>query len=346
MAATMRAWQVVRHGSPSEAMELRDIAVPVPQAGEVRVRTRSTVLNYNDVDGCRGRYLTVNPPLPYTLGMEVVGDVVAAGPGQERWLGRRVMACARGAYGGYAEQVICGAAMVFDAPAALDDREAAGFLFPFHLSWLGLHERGRLKAGETVLVHAGAGGVGSAAIQLAVAAGATVLATAGGPEKLALCRSLGAEIAIDYRQGFADAVLYATKGRGVDLVFDGVGGTVTEESMRCLAHGGRLMMIGFSGGIEAEDRPLGVTGRVLCFGSVSLMGVMLAYADPEHANPAPGIHLTPRPVGEQVEAALEGLLAAGRIRPVIGETIAFEGIPAGLDRMEQRRTTGRVVAVL
>lgn len=346
MTATMRAWQVVRHGRPTQAMELRTIAVPQPQAGEVLVRTRSMVLNYNDVDGCRGRYLTVKPPLPYTLGMEVVGEVVAAGPGQERWLGRRVLGCARGAFGGYAEQVICGAAMVFDAPASLDDTEAAGFFFPFHLSWLGLHERGGLKEGETVLVHAGAGGVGSAAIQLAIAAGARVLATAGGPDKLALCRELGAEVAIDYRQGFAGAVLDATKGRGVDLVFDGVGGAVTDESMRCLAAYGRLMVIGFSSGIEAEDRPNSVTPRVLCFGSVSMMGVMLAYADPAHANPAPGIHLTPRPVGEKVQAALEELLAEGRIRPVIGGRIAFEGIPAGLDRMEQRLTTGRIVAVM
>lgn len=344
--ATMRAWQVVRHGSPTQAMELRTLPVPDPQPGEVRVRTRTTVLNYNDVDGCRGRYLTVNPPLPYTLGMEVVGDVVAAGPGQEHWQGRRVMGCARGAYGGYADEVICSAPMLFDVPASLDDAQAAGFFFPFHLSWLGLHERGGLKAGETVLVHAGAGGVGSAAIQLAKEAGARVLATAGGAEKLALCRSLGADVAIDYRQGFAGAVLDATQGRGVDLVFDGVGGAVTEESMRCLAANGRLMMIGFASGIEAEDRPLGVTGRVLCFGSVSLMGVMLAYADPVHANPAPGIHLTPRPVGEKIQTALEALLAAGRIRPVIGDVIGFDAIPAALDRMEQRKTTGRVVAVL
>jgi NADPH2:quinone reductase len=342
----MRAWQVVRHGAPSEALELAEVAVPVPQAGEVLVRTRAAALNYNDVDGCRGRYLTVNPPLPYTLGMEVVGDVVAAGPGGEGWLGRRVLACARGAYGGYAEQVIAPAAMVFEAPAALDDRAAAGFFFPFHLAWLGLHERGGLKAGETVLIHAGAGGVGSAAIQLAVAAGARVLATAGGPDKLALCRSLGADVAIDYRQGdFTAAVLEATAGRGVDLVFDGVGGAVTANSMPCLAANGRLMVIGFASGIEAEDQPT-VTPRVLCFGSVSLMGVMLAYADPAEANPAPGIHLTPRPVGERVQRALEALLEAGRIRPVIGDTVPFTGIPAALDRMEQRLTTGRIVALL
>ncbi len=340
----MRAWRVHRHGRPSEAISLDEIAVPQPGPGEVRVRTSAMALNYNEVDGCRGRYLTVNPPLPYTLGMEVTGEVDATGAGAEAWLGRRVIACAKGAYGGYAERVIADAGMVFDAPATLDDVQAAGFYFPFHLAWLGLHQRGGLKAGETVLVHAGAGGVGSAAIQLALAAGARVLATAGGPAKSAKCRELGAEVAIDYRAGdFAPAVLEATQGRGVDLVFDGVGGAVTEASLRCLALYGRLMMIGFAGGIEAEDRPM-PTPRPIMFGSISLMGVMLAYTDDRAAeNPFPGIHIQPRSVGERVQHALEGLLAAGRIRPYIGQVVGFEELPAALDQMDQRLTMGRTV---
>jgi NADPH2:quinone reductase len=194
----MRAWRVHRHGRPSEALRLDRIAVPVPGPGEVRVRTCSMALNYNEVDGCHGRYLTVNPPIPYTLGMEVTGTVDAAGPSAQRWVGRRVIACAKGAYGGYAEFVIADAGMVFDAPTPLDDTQAAAFFMPFHLAWLGLHQRGELRAGETVLIHAGAGGAGSAAIQLAKAAGARVLATAGGPAKAATCLELGADIAIDY----------------------------------------------------------------------------------------------------------------------------------------------------
>jgi NADPH2:quinone reductase len=343
----MRAWRVHRHGRPSETLRLDEIDVPEPGPGEVRVGTRAAALNYNEVDGCHGRYLTVNPPLPYTLGMEAMGVADAAGPGAEAWLGRRVIACAKGAFGAYAEHVICDAGMVFDAPSSLDDVHAAAFYFPFHLAWLGLHERGGLKAGETVLIHAGAGGVGSAAIQLAVAAGARVFATAGGPEKVAKCRELGAEVAIDYRsQDFMTVVLEATRGRGVDLVFDGVGGAVTEASLRCMAANGRLMVIGFASGIEAEDQP-GVTPRVLCFGSVSLMGVMLAYtADPRGENPAPGIHITPRAVGERVQRSLEELLAAGKIRPFVGAVRRFEEVPAALDLMDQRQTMGRVVVTL
>jgi len=344
---TMRAWRVHRYGRPSEALRLDETEVPEPGPGEVRVRNRASALNYNEIDGCYGRYITVNPSIPYTLGMEVLGDVEAAGPGAEKWLGRRVIACAKGAYGGYAEHVVGDAGMVFDAPQGLDDVAGAAFYFPFHLAWLGLNERGRLRAGETVLVHAGAGGVGSAAIQLAVAAGARVVATAGGPEKIAKCRELGAEIAIDYRAGgFAPAVLEATAGRGVDLVFDGVGGAVTEESVRCLALHGRIMVIGFAGGIEAEDQPT-LTPRALCFGSISLMGVMLAYAgEPKAENPAPGFHMLPRSVGERVQTSLEALLAEGRIRPVVGEVVDFAQLPAALDRMDQRLTIGRTVVTL
>src|SRR5262249_48907660 len=160
------------------------------------------------VDACHGRYLTVNPPLPYTLGMQFAGTVIGAGAGAERWIGRRVMGISTGAFGSHAEQVIGMSDMVFDTPPALDDVGAAAFCLPLHLAYLGLHLRGRLQAGETVLIHAAAGGVGSAAVQLAVAAGARVIATAGGPEKGQFVRNLGAQTVIDYRAtDFAAAVL-------------------------------------------------------------------------------------------------------------------------------------------
>jgi NADPH:quinone reductase len=340
----MRAWRVHRNGRPSEALSLDRVAVPKPGPGEVRIRTRAMALNYNEVDGCHGRYLTVNPSIPYTLGMEVTGTVDAAGPGAADWVGRRVIACAKGAYGGYAEFVVADAGMVFDAPAQLDDTQAAAFFMPFHLAWLGLHQRGGLRAGETVLIHAGAGGVGSAAIQWANAAGARVLATAGGPVKTAKCLELGADVAIDYlASDFVPAVLAATHGRGVDLVFDGVGGAVTEASVRCLSRYGRLLMIGFAGGIEAEDRPT-LTPRAIMFGSISLIGVMLAYTtDPAMENPLPGIHIQPREVGAKAQRALDDLLAQGRVKPFVGKVIAFEELPAALDEMDQRLTMGRTV---
>lgn len=339
----MRAWRVVRYGPPTAALELTTIPTPRPGPGEILVRAAASVCNYNEVDGCHGRYLTINPPLPYTLGMEFVGEVIDAGEGAGPWVGRRVMGTGTGAIGAHAELVIGPVDMAFDVPPELGDDEAAAFFYPFHLAHLGLHERGQLQAGETVLVHAAAGGVGSAAVQLAVAAGARVIATAGGSDKLDLARRLGAEEAIDYRHGdFAPAVLDATGGRGVDVCFDGVGGEVTTRSLPCLARNGRHLVVGFAGGIEAEEVPL-VNGRTLCFGNISLVGVILSYRDPSSVPPGSGFNATPPEVGRQVHAHLVELLRAGRIRPVVGQVVPFEQLPQALEAMEARTTLGRIV---
>jgi len=228
----MRAWQVTSHGRPTEALELVEAAEPTPAPGEILVRATASVLNYNEVDGCHGRYLTINPPLPYTLGMECVGEVVGAGDGAESWIGERVTASGRGATGAHAELVACPTGMAFEAPERLDDVEAAAFFYPFHLAHLGLHERGRLTAGETVLIHAAAGGVGSAAVQLAVAAGARVIATVGDDHKASLVEELGADVVINYRRdNFVARVLDVTSGAGVEVCFDGVGGETMMQSL-------------------------------------------------------------------------------------------------------------------
>jgi len=340
----VRAWQVVRHGRPSDALELCELTTPEPGPGQVVVRASASVLNFNEVDGCRGRYLTVNPPLPYTLGMEVVGVVESVGEGAEEWLGRRVVATAAGAFGAHADAVVAGADMVFEAPVALDDVHAAAFFFPFHLAWLGLFTRGRLEPGQTVLVQAAAGGVGSAAVQLAVAAGARVVAVAGGASKAELCRSLGATVVIDHTvDDFVTVVDRVTDGRGVDLVFDGVGGETGARSLRCVALGGTYMTVGFAAGIEAEELPW-VTPRQLCFGNLSVGGVMLSYTSlPAAARAATGFNIVPRVVGEEIHRSLTALVDDGRIAPVVSEVVSFSSLPMALDAMEDRRTTGRVV---
>jgi len=340
----MRAWRVHRFGRPSEALELDELSDPVPADGEVLVRNTASVLNYNEVDGCYGRYLTINPPLPYTLGMELTGVVEATGPGQGSWQGRRVVTTATGAFGAHAELVACSADMTFDAPPALPGADAAAFFFPFHLAWLGLHERARLQAGETVLVQAAAGGVGSAAVQLAVAAGARVIAVAGGQRKTALCKELGSHVVVDHTTAdVLEAVNEATDGHGVDIVFDGVGGDTFPTSIRCLAHNGRHLMIGFSGGIETEDQGV-IVPRPLMFGNVSVLGVLLGYSsDPAAVRAATGYNLVPRVVGEQIHAALTDLLERGEIRPVIGDRVRFEDLPAALDEMDRRATVGRTI---
>ena len=179
-------------------------------------------------------------------------------------------------------------------------------------------------------------------MQLAVTAGARVIATAGSAEKLDLARRLGADTAIDYRTGdFATAVLEATDGNGVDVCFDGVGGDVTRQSLRCLARNGRHLVVGFASGIEAEEVPM-VAGRALCFGNFSLVGVLLAYWG--SALPAgSGFNPTPRSVGDAVHEHLLALLRAGHIRPLVGQTVPFEQLPQALEAMEDLTTMGRVV---
>jgi NADPH:quinone reductase-like Zn-dependent oxidoreductase len=347
----MRAWQVTRYGRPTEALELREVPDPAPDAGEILVRATASVLNFNEVDGCRGRYLTINPPLPYTLGMECVGEVVGAGAGAESWVGRRVTASGRGATGAHAELVVGPTAMAFEAPDQLSDVDAAALFYPFHLAHLGLHERGRLAAGETVLVHAAAGGVGSAAVQLAVAAGARVIATVGDDEKKTLVEGLGADIVVNYRtEDFVERVIDATSGAGVQICFDGVGGETMLQSLRCLGRGGRHLVIGFASGIEQEEVPM-VSGRALCFGNFDLVGVILSYVDPAlvprtgRGVPVPVPRFNPPTVemGRSIQAHLLELLAAGIIRPIVGRTSAFEGLAQALDDMEARTTVGRIV---
>lgn len=347
----MRAWQVVRHGRPNEALELVDVEPATPGLGQLLVKARASVLNYNEVDGCHGRYLTIDPPLPYTLGMECVGEVVAAGPGQEHWLGRQVTSSGFGAVGAHADLVLASAAMTFDTPPGLTDAEAAAFFYPFHLAHLGLFERGRLQHGETVLIHAAAGGVGSAAVQLALAAGAEVIATVGSDEKAQFVRGFGAQHAINYRAtDFADAALEITQGKGVDVCFDGVGGEVMLQSLRCLARGGRHLTVGFASGIEAEEVPM-VNGRMLCFGNFDMLGVILAYTPPEVVGRIAGASNMPVPrfnppttdIAQSVQDRLLTLLAAGKIRPIVGGLVAFEDLPQALEAMEARQTTGRIV---
>ena len=193
-ATTMRAWRVHKWGEPLDVLQLDDVPVPEPGPGELLVRVQGIPLNLNDLERINGGNMMVIPELPCCPGMEVMGTVEACGAGADEWQGKRVVATTKGATGGYAELAICPTPAAFVMPDDIPFPDAAALYFPFHLAWLGLFDRAGLQAGESVLVHAAAGGAGSAAIQLAVDAGATVFATAGTEEKLQLCRDLGARV--------------------------------------------------------------------------------------------------------------------------------------------------------
>ena len=339
----MKAWRVVRKGRPSEALSLEEVAPTDLEPGEIRVRVSASACNFNEVDGCYGRYRTVDPELPYTLGMEAVGIVeeVAGGVSGE-WVGQRVLVCGRGATGAHAEEVVGPVDMAFPAPETLTDPEAAAFYFPYHVASASLLERGKLQPGETALIHAGAGGVGSAAIQLAKAQGAKVIATAGSEAKVEFCRELGADVAINSREDdLHAAVSEVTGGRGVDVACDLVGGEATKQTMGVMAYGGRLMLTGFSGGIEAEDEA-GLLPRPIIFGNFSVSGVLLSYGDP-NAFGLVGIHMIPRATGLAIHERLIELLEGRAIRPVVGRAVPYTALPEELERMERRETMGRTV---
>jgi NADPH:quinone reductase len=342
----VKAWRVHEYGAPAEVLRLDEVDAPEPGDGEVKIRVTSATLNFNDLDGIHGRYKTVPRPVPYIPGMEVLGVVEECGAGAESWRGKRVVAIPSGAFGGYAEYVVAPAAMTFEMPSDMPEAEAAAIFMPFHLAWLALYERARVQSGETLLVHAGAGGAGSAALQLGVHRGARVFATAGSAEKIELCLDLGAELAINYRDtDFVEAVLEATGGRGVDVAFDAVSGDVTLQTFGCMAFNGRHILAGFASGIEQEDESL--VPRPVLFGNFDLVGVCHAYVDdPVVFKKMTGFNFPAHLDGERLHAELLDLFAAGALRTVVGQDVSFAGLPGALEALEQRRTVGRSVVRL
>jgi NADPH:quinone reductase len=346
---TMRAWRLHEYGRPTEVLQLDTVPVPTPEAGELLVKVQAIPLNLNDLERITGGNMMVRPELPYSPGMEVMGVVDACGDGVEQWEGKRVVAMPKGANGGFAEYAICPAASTFDMPDSIPRPGAAALYFPFHLAWLGLFDRAELQAGESVLIHAAAGGSGSAAIQLAKYAGAKVFATAGTAEKVQLCKELGADVAINYNDAdFAPIVLAETGNRGVDVVFDNVGEAVMEKSLQCTVYNGRYLMMGFASNKVIADEPF-IVPRRIALGNLKLCGVLLAYQPPETVDmvkTAMGWNFATTELGAKIMREIIELVLAGKIKPIVGETIAFDDIPAAIEAMADRRTTGRTIVML
>jgi NADPH2:quinone reductase len=344
---TMRAWRSHEYGQPLDVLQLDEVDVPEPGPGEVLVKVQAMPLNLNDLDRVTGVNMAVRIELPYGPGMETFGIVEAAGPGAEALLGTRVAATTRMAHGGFAEYVCASAASAFEVPEAIPLPEAACLYFPFHLAWLGLYDRADLRAGETVLIHAAAGGSGSAAIQLAKRVGAKVFATVGSDAKKPLCLDLGADVVVNYTtDDFAKVVLEETGGRGVDVVFDNVGEAVLDASMNCTAYNGRYLMMGFASDKKWADEKL-VVPRRLSMANIKLCGVLLSY-QPDEMIPmvkaAIGANMAPRSLGADIQRQINELVLAGTLKPVIGAVVPFEGVPAALTAMANRDTVGRVIA--
>jgi NADPH:quinone reductase len=346
---TMRAWRTHEYGRPTEVLALDTVPVPAPEAGELLVRVQAIPFNLNDLERITGGNMMVRPELPYSPGMEVMGIVEMCGEGTDAWRGRRVVAMPKGANGGFAEYAVCPVVSAFDMPDAIPLPAAAALYFPFHLAWLGLYDRADVQAGESVLIHAAAGGSGSAAIQLAKLRGARVFATAGTDAKVQLCRDLGADVAINYNEDdFAKVVLEETANRGVEVVFDNVGEAVMEASLKCTAYNGRYLMMGFASNKVVADEPF-IVPRRIALGNLKLCGVLLAYAQPdmsEMLKTAMGWNFASGELGTRIMREIVGLALEHKIKAVIGQTIDFEAIPAAIEAMANRETVGRTVVML
>src|SRR6202034_1992023 len=245
----VKAWQVSRPGEPEDVLELADIPRPEPGPGQILVRVLAAAANFPDVLLCRGTY-QVKMPLPFILGVELCGEVIEVGQGVTGFApGDRVIGDTALPHGAFAEYALMDASAALPAPAALDDAEAAPFYITYETCWVGLHRRARLQEGETLLVHAAAGGVGTGAIQVGKAAGARVIGVVGGPDKVALAKEVGADLVIDRSaEDFVAAVKQATGGKGADVIFDPVGGDVFHKSTKCVAFEGRILVVGFASG--------------------------------------------------------------------------------------------------
>ena len=318
---------VCRELGPPELLRLEEVASRRLREGEVRVAIRAAGINFPDILMAAGEY-QLKPELPFTPGVEAAGDVVEAHAAARVSVGDRVIVKMR--HGAYADEAVVTPAQLTRLPGNFDYAEGATFLAAHGTAHHALVDRGQLAAGEVLLVHGAGGGVGLAAVEMGKLLGATVIAAASSEEKLAVAQARGADHLLLYaREPFRDAVKRLTDGRGADVVFDPVGGEVFENSLRCIAWGARLLVIGFTGGIG-----LARTNLVLIKGA-SVLGVRAGEA--ARKNPALG------------EARLNALLQwaeQGRIRPNVSHRLPLEDFAAAMRLLIERKAIGRVALVM
>jgi NADPH2:quinone reductase len=321
----MKAWLCDRF-SDNLALRLAETPAPEPEPGRSRIRVEAAALNFSDLLLMRGAF-HVKPPLPFSPGREIVGVIDAPAPGARFKAGDRVACLVP--WGGFAQFALIDDAHAFAVPDDIPATAAATFPVSYTTAHMALHAFGHLQAGETVLIHAAAGGVGLAAVQLAKAAGARVIAVAGGAGRAAAVLAQGADRAIDHRaQDWVAAVREATSKNGADVILDSIGGEVTTGNMRCLAHGGRLLILGFSSGT-----PGAIPANLLLTRRGTAIGV--------HWRPGTDAAAVGRAVADLV-----ALYRTGAVRPVIDGAYDFETLPDAIMALAERRLIGKVVVTI
>jgi NADPH:quinone reductase len=319
---------VCRELGPPESLRLESFAALPLAQGQVRVAIRAAGINFPDILMAAGEY-QLKPPLPFTPGVEAAGDVVEVdGAAQGVSVGDRVIIKLR--HGAYADEAVVAPSQLVPLPSNFDYAEGATFLAAHGTAYHALIDRGQLQAGEVLLVHGAGGGVGLAAVEIGKMLGATVIAAASSEDKLAVARKKGADHVVLYgREPFRDAVKRITDGRGADVVFDPVGGEVFENSVRCIAWGARILVIGFTGGIG-----LARTNLLLIKGA-SVLGVRAGEA--VRRNPA---------LGETRLKALSEWAEAGKLRPNISHRLPLQDFTPAMRLLIDRKAIGRVALVM
>jgi NADPH2:quinone reductase len=314
-------------GGP-EVLALRELPDPLPPApGELQVRIQARGVQYVDVLMLAGKY-QFRPEPPFIPGNEGAGEVVAVGPGVTGFKrGDRVICRQR--LGAFAELGNCKAEDCDPVPAALNLEQAAVFRNAYHTAYHALMQRGRLKAGDWVLIHGASGGIGLPAIQIAKLFGARVIATASTEEKRSVCLEESADFAMDYRAGFRDKVMDLTGGRGVEIIYDPVNGPTFEESLRCLAWGGRILILGFLGGTPALAR----TNYLLIKG-IEAIGVRIGGLTEAH----------PEIAAANIRTLL-ALAAEGKLKPRIWRRFPLERAADAVQALIDRQVIGKAVLV-
>ena len=324
----MKAIRIHETGGP-EVMRLEEVETPRPAWGEALIKIAAAGVSYVDLAFRQGIYHPFTG-LPITLGSEVAGTIAALGPGVTTpAVGTRVIALV---HGGYAEYAVANITTLLPIPENLNFARAAAFLVNGTIAYQTLRESGRLQAGENVLIHAAAGGVGTLAIQFARRMGAgKVIGTASTENKLNLIRHLGADASIDYTQkDWVEQLKRVTDGRGADIILDGVGGKIAEQSLQCLAPLGRMVVIG-----AASGQPAQFTGLQLMIKSQSVVGYWLTKWSNHPAHP--------------LTAATEELLrflASDRLQIIIGQTFPLAEAAEAHRAIAERQTTGKVVLLV
>ncbi len=320
----MRALVCHRLSDDFRGVSVAEIDAPQPGAGEMAVRVRAASVNFPDLLMCQGLY-QFKPEPPFTPGMDIAGDVVALGAGVSGFaIGDEVTAGAR--LGGFAEIALVSAAAAKPKPAAFDWAKASAYQAAYLTAYVALHRRAHVQRSETVLVHGAAGGVGLACVDLARRAGATVIATASTPEKRKFLAGYGADHVLD-ATGFRDHVKAMTGGRGADVIYDPVGGDVFDESVRCIAFDGRLLVIGFTSG-----RIPTISANMPLIKGFSVVGVRAG----EYGRQFPER-------GRENLDAIWALADAGEIRPHICAELPLSRALEGFAMLRERRAFGKVV---